>query len=225
MIRNYLKLAWRTLLKNKMYSLIIISGLALGYASCILIYLHISDEQSFDRHHLGSDRIYRVVKDFVNDDGTYLPDATTPLAVAPAILAEIPEVEEAVRVFPNWGDKYLVRVGDKVFYEERRYRADSTYFKMFAHEFLEGDPRTALSKPTNVVLTRKMVKKYFGDESPIGKSIQIGEGENSLSVVSAVIEDIPGNTHFHFDFLLPLPANFTRNNHWGWYNWYTYIRL
>jgi putative ABC transport system permease protein len=81
MLLNYFKLAWRTLLKNKMYSLIIISGLALGYASCIMIYLHIRDELSYDTHNQDSDRIYRVVKDFVND-GTFLPDATTPPALA-----------------------------------------------------------------------------------------------------------------------------------------------
>ena len=82
MLLNYFKLAWRTLLKNKMYSLNIISGLTLGYAPCIMIYLHVCDELSYDTHNQDSDRIYRVVKDFVNDDGTFLPGATTPPALA-----------------------------------------------------------------------------------------------------------------------------------------------
>ena len=109
MIKSYLKLAWRTLIKNKMFSIIIISGLVLGYTACIVIYLHVSNEFSYDKHNQDYDRVYRVVKDFVNDDNTFLPHATTPPALAWAIKQEIPEVEEASKLIPNWGAKFLVR--------------------------------------------------------------------------------------------------------------------
>jgi putative ABC transport system permease protein len=108
MIKSYLKLAWRTLVKNKMFSLIIISGLTLGYTACIVIYLHVRNERSYDTHNRDYNRVYRVVKDFVNDDNTFLPDATTPPALAWAIKQEIPEVEEATKFIPNWGTKFLV---------------------------------------------------------------------------------------------------------------------
>ncbi|MFZ6008857.1 MAG: ABC transporter permease, partial [Bacteroidota bacterium] len=226
MLKNYFKLAWRSLFKNKLYSVIILSGLALAYTACILIYLHVSDELSYDRYHENGDRIYRVVKDFVNDDGTFLPDATTPPALAPAILKEIPEVEEAVRLMPGWGNKYLVRRGDKTFFEELRYRGDSAVLKVFTFTFLEGNPDKALSKPENVIISKKMADKYFGHESPIGKNIEIGEGDSKLKVVTAVISDIPDNSHFHFDFLMAMPSQSVEwSSDWGWYNWYTYIKL
>jgi putative ABC transport system permease protein len=226
MIRNYLKLAWRTLLKNKTYSLIIISGLALGYAACIMIYLHVSDELSYDRYHQDSDRIYRVVKDFMNDDGSVLPDATTPPALAYVIKQEIPEVEEATKLIPGWGSKFLVRNGDKVFYEEGRFRADSGILKVFTFEFLEGDAVSALSKPNNVIITQTLATKYFGEESPIGKNLEVGDGDDRLKVVTAVVKELPKNSHFHFDLLLALPLQATKwNTNWRWYNWYTYIKL
>jgi putative ABC transport system permease protein len=226
MIKSYIKLAWRTLVKNKMFSLIIISGLTLGYTACIIIYLHVRNEVSYDTHNQDYNRVYRVVKDFVNDDHTFLPDATTPPALAWAIKQEIPEVEEATRFIPNWGAKFLVRYGDKVFYEEGRYRADSTILKVFSYKFLQGNSATALNKPQSVVISRSMEKKYFGDEQALGKTIEIGEGENKVYAVTGVIEDIPEQAHFHFDFLISLAANSAQlNNNWANYSWYTYVKL
>jgi putative ABC transport system permease protein len=102
MIRNYMKLAWRNLVKQKIYSVIIVSGLALAYSACILIFLFVREETSYDRQSPDADRIYRVVKDFVNDDGTTLPDATTPPALAPALQNDISQVESVVSIFPAW---------------------------------------------------------------------------------------------------------------------------
>ena len=226
MIRSYLKLAWRTLVKNKTFSLIIISGLTLGYTACIIIYLHVRNERSYDTHNQDYHRVYRVVKDFVNDDNTFLPDATTPPALAWAIKQEIPEVEEATRFIPNWGSKFLVRYGDKVFYEEGRYRADSSILKIFSYKFLQGNSASALNKPQSVVISRSMEKKYFGEEKALGKTIEIGEGDNKAYAVTGVIEDIPEQAHFHFDFLVSLASNSARlNSNWASYNWYTYIKI
>src|SRR5436190_1687063 len=130
---------------------------------------------------------------------TFLPDATTPPALAPALVAEIPEIELALRLFPSWGGKYLVRYGEKVFYEEKRMIATSAILKMFTYEFVEGDAETALSKPKSVVISQTLAKKYFGNESPLGKTLEIGEGDNRDAIVAGVIRDVPENSHFHFD--------------------------
>ncbi|HEX6893178.1 MAG TPA: ABC transporter permease, partial [Chryseolinea sp.] len=201
-------------------------GLTLGYAACSIIYLHVRNEISYDKHNQDYDRVYRVVKDFVTDDNTFLPDATTPSALAWAIKQEIPEVEEATKLMPNWGAKFLVRYGDHVFYEEGRYRADSSILKMFTYKFLEGNSATALNKPQSVVISRSMEKKYFGEEQALGKTIEIGEGDNKAYAVTGVIEDIPEQAHFHFDFIISLPSNSAQlNSNWANYFWYTYIKL
>src|SRR6187549_1153048 len=126
MLKNYVTIAFRNLLKNKAISFINIFGLASGMACALLIILFINDELSFDRFNKDPERIFRVVKDFVNEDGSKLPDATTPPALAPAMQKEIPEIERTVRIFSNWGSKYLLKYGDKKFYEEGLYRVDSS---------------------------------------------------------------------------------------------------
>src|SRR5688572_27000326 len=132
MVLNYLKLAWRNLAKQKIYSLIIVSGLALAYSACIVIFLFVREETSYDKQAADHERIHRVVKDFVNDDGTFLPDATTPPALAPALQSDISQVESVIRIFPSWGTKFLVRNGEISFYEPRVYRADSNLFRFFS---------------------------------------------------------------------------------------------
>ena len=113
MLKNYLKIAWRNLLRYKGISLINILGLSIGITCCVLVSLFIIDERSYDKYHADAGRIYRVVKDFVNDDGSKLPDATTPPAIAPALQKDIPEIETVVRLFPGWGSKFYVRNGEK----------------------------------------------------------------------------------------------------------------
>src|SRR5215470_10610596 len=119
MIKNHLKITLRNLWKNKTFSFINIFGLATGIACSLLIFLFVQDELSYDRFHKDAVNIYRVVKDFVNDDGSRLPDATTPPALAPAMQQQIPEVERVTRIFPTWGFKYLVSYKEKRFLEEK----------------------------------------------------------------------------------------------------------
>lgn len=224
MLKNYLKIAVRSLKKDKTLSLINILGLSAGMGCALLMVLFIQDELSFDRFHRNPERVYRVVKDFVNDDGSKLPDATTPPAFAPALQRELPEVEQTVRIFPNWGRKYLLKYNDKSFYEEGVYRADSSFFTLFNFPFVQGNAATALRELKSIVLTEKAASKYFGHENPIGKTLEI-DGMGGFTV-SGVLADIPANSHFTFDFLIPLR---TLNNDlagtWGFYNFYTYIRL
>ncbi len=139
MIQNHLKIALRNLWKNKGFSSINIFGLAVGITCSLLIFLFVQDELSYDKFNKDSDNIYRVVKDFVNDDGSRLPDATTPPALAPAMQKEIPEVINVTRVFPNWGSNFLISYGDKKISEEKLYRVDSSFFDVFTFPFIQGE--------------------------------------------------------------------------------------
>jgi putative ABC transport system permease protein len=227
MFKNYLKTAWRNFLKYKFFSVINITGLALGLACCILAGLFIIDELSYDRQNKDATRIYRVVKDFINDDGGKTPDATTPPAIATAIQKEIPEVEHVTRLFPRgWGNNFYVRSGEKKFMEENLYHADSSVFEVFTIPFVKGDPKTALDDPNAIVLTESAATKYFGREDPIGKTLDVDDWPPK--VVTAVIKDIPRNAHFKIDMiasLKSLDAGGRLNQAWGWYSFYTYMKL
>jgi putative ABC transport system permease protein len=225
MIKNYFKTAWRNLWKNKTFSFINIFGLAAGIASSLLIFLFVQDELSYDRFHKDAGNIYRVVKDFVNDDGSRLPDATTPPALAPAMRQEIPEVAAVTRVFPSWGRDFLITYGDKKIIEQNLYRVDSSFFDVFTFPFVKGDRNNVFKNIHSVVLTKSTAKKYFGNEDPMGKILSVDDLGDMM--VSGVIKDVPSNSHFHFDFLISVrtfPGNDLDAN-WGWYNFYTYAKL
>ncbi|RMD93019.1 MAG: FtsX-like permease family protein, partial [Calditrichaeota bacterium] len=200
MFKNQFKIAIRNLLKNKIYTIINITGLAIGMASSILIFLFVLDELSYDRYHKNAERIYRIVE----ESQAYgklisLPQMQAPMG--PALVATFPEVENAVRLFPV-RSTVLVRYGEKSFNEEGLLYADSTIFDIFTFPILSGDPGAALRDPNTVVITRKMAKKIFGHESPIGEQLTIGKDETYT--VTNVVEDVPQNSHFTFNFLLPL---------------------
>jgi putative ABC transport system permease protein len=226
MVINYLKIAIRTILRQKVFSIINVLGLSIGMSTCILIFLYVNLESSFDKHHANADRIYRVVKDFMNDDGSFLPDATTPPAVAAAIQVEIPEIEAVTRLFPSWGRQYLIRYGDdKKFIETELYRVDSSFFKVFTIPFIKGNPDKVFEKRTSIVFTESAAKKYFGTDDALGKVVQLdnmGDYE-----VTGVIKDYPENSHFKFDFLISTRTIGGGNidTNWGFYNFYTYIKL
>src|SRR5205814_52485 len=193
MIKNYLKIAWRNLLRYKGFSLINIFGLAIGITCCVLVSLFIMDETSYDRYNQDAASIYRVVKDFVNDDGSKLPNATTPPAIGAAIQKDIPEIEHVVRIMPGWGNKFYVRNGEKRFIEENVYRADSSFFDVFSFQFIRGNPKTALKDFNNIVITESTAKKYFDKEDHMGKTLDIDTWDPR--VVTAVIKDVPEHSH------------------------------
>ena len=223
MIKNYLKTAWRNLLRQKGFSLINIFGLASGMACSLLIFLYVTDENSYDRFNKNSENIYRVVKDFVNDDGTKLPDATTPPALAPALQNEIPEVVHTTRVYPSWGRNFLIQSGKKKITDEKVYRVDSSFFDVFTVPFIYGDPKSAFKELNSVIITESTAKRFFGDENPMGQIIKLDQLGDMA--VTGVVEDIPDNAHFHFNFLISV-RKFSGNidGNWGWYNYYTYIK-
>ena len=223
MLRNFFLVAWRNLRRNKVYSFINIAGLGLGIACALLIILYVVDEGSYDRYHRDAANIYRIVKDFVNDDGSRLPDATTPPALAPAMQKALPEVAKVTRIFPGWGNKFLISYGEKKFIEERLFRVDSSFFDVFSFPFLQGNPKSAFADANFILVTESMAKKYFGSEDPMHKVLHTDFGDLP---VKGVLKDVPPNSHFHFDFLVSM-RKFSGDidSRWGWYNFYTYVKL
>ena len=227
MYKSYFKIAWRNLWKHKSLSFINIFGLATGMACSLLIFLFVADELSYDRFNKDANRIYRVVKDFVNSDGSHIPDATTPPALAPSMQREIPGIEHVTRVFPGWGISNLVSYEDKHIYSEKLFRADSSIFDVFTFSFVEGNAKDALKQVNSVILTESVARKYFGVEEPMGKVLQMDVSGNTMDMmVSGVVKDIPDNAHFHFDFLIPIRTfDGDIDNSWRQSIFYTYIKL
>jgi putative ABC transport system permease protein len=192
MFKNYLKIAVRNAQKQKAYSLINIFGLAIGLACCILMVLYVQDELCFDRFHENGDRIVRI-----GYEGEFGRTARTPHILAPALLQSYPEVENAVRIKAL--ERPVVSHGDEKFYEDRFYYADPSIFAIFTFPFIAGDPQNALSSPDALVLTQETAQRYFGDRNPLGETLEVvGLG---LFNITGVVENVPRNSHFRFDFL------------------------
>jgi putative ABC transport system permease protein len=221
MVRNYIKTAVRNLLKYRGFSLINIVGLGFGVACCLLILLFVQDELSYDQYHEKADRIYRVGFDAIlNNNASKGVVSCAP--IARALVEEFPEVEASTRA-RNYGYP-VFRYGEKVFSEERVFWVDSTFFDVFTVPFLKGDPKTALTKPASIVLTQSMANKYFGDEDPMGKSLNADNRRDYL--VTGVVEDVPRNSHFHYDFLASLVTYpIDQDILWVSNNYYTYFAL
>lgn len=201
MFKNYIKIALRNLRKNPGYSFINIFGLALGMGITILILLYVQHELSYDEYHENSDRIVRASRAWFNQDGEislHLGHAAPPFG--PLLEQDFEgTVEKMVRFFEI---NPLLRYEENAFVEDRFFFADPEVFEMFSWEMMEGDPATALTYPDGIVLTESMAQKYFGDENPMGKSIEAEVGGTNLQFqVRGIMEDIPENSHFQFDFL------------------------
>ena len=220
MIKNYFKVAWRNLWKNKSFSLINILGLATGLACFILISLYVVDELSYDRYNKKADRIYRVNTDLVFGGATMTMAATSD-PMGETLKKDYPQVEQYTRIYRN--GSVDIKKGDVYINEKNMAHVDSTFFDMFSLPALYGDTKTALNEPNTVVLTETAARKYFDRPDVMGETIETGKG--TLYKITAVIKDIPENSHFHFDFL------FSMDNvryQWGNYlsfNFITYILL
>ncbi|MCP4757041.1 MAG: FtsX-like permease family protein [Proteobacteria bacterium] len=221
MLGNYLKIAYRNLKRYRGYSLINVSGLAIGIACCLLILLYVRYELSYDRHWDKADRIYRVAYEKRFSDET-VRIAISPVPLADALLSDHPEVLEATRLVQ--GGNKLIAYERNRFYENRFLFADARFFKVFPVRFIQGNPETALEKPHSIVLTEAAARKYFGYEDPIGKSIRI-ENKDAYRI-TGVVENVPQNSHFHFDFLASLASlPLIDSRSWLNKNIYTYILL
>ncbi|MCY3771886.1 MAG: ABC transporter permease [Gemmatimonadetes bacterium] len=225
MFRNYLTVAVRHLNRQKGYASINVMSLALGIACALLILLYIRDELSYDRYHEKADRIYRVISE-ERDRDQVIRTAEVMMPTVKFMREDFPEVEDMVRFVPP-GNAWMIKYGDRGFYERNFYLADSSVFNVFDVPLITGDPRTALAGIDKVVLSESIARKYFGDENPMGKILD-AEGSFHFEV-TGVMRDLPANTHFGFDILAafriqehysPNPADV-----WDWRKSYSYVLL
>ena len=198
MFRTNLKISFRNLMKNKLYSFINISGLTVGIASAMLIFLWIQNEVSHDRFHTKIDRIYLMNNRDKTSDGIAVWNFTSK-PMGPAIKKDYPEVEDVVRI-NNSGANFLISNGDKHFSLHGNF-VDTGFLNMFSFPLLEGNAGNALSSVNNIVLTEQLAKKLFGNEDAMGKTVKV-DSVNYLTV-TGVLKDLPSNTSFQFEYLLP----------------------
>ena len=196
MFKNDIKMALRTIKRNKGYTFINVTGLAVGLASCILISLFVQHELSYDRFHKKSDRIVRIgMSAEIGANNFTIADGPAPLAEA--LLNDLPEVIESTRLFRV--RQIFIRSKDKQFKEEKFLFADPNIFEVFSLPLLSGDPKTVLAEPDSVVITPKIAEKYFGTIDVLGETL-LGENDRSLKI-TGVVRELPDNSHFTFDFL------------------------
>lgn len=214
MIKNYLKIAWRNLLKHKTFSGINILGLSIGIAACIIIFIYVHFELTYDRYNRNADRIARITSTIKAPESDFML-ATCPNALADALKHDFPEVASAVRLDHV---AQAVKFNDGVFKEEDFYRTDADIFSVFSFDFIEGNSAAALQKPQSIVLTQSIAKKYFGETSPLGKPL-VCNGAPLL--VTGVVKDRPANSDIHIDALLS--ADFSATATWDDFDLYTYV--
>jgi putative ABC transport system permease protein len=222
MMRNYLKIALRNMRKHKVYSFINISGLAVSIACCLMILMHIRFESSYDNYHRDADRVYRLGIDISTSSfkRTFAPIS---YFEAPYLKDNFPQVEAVARLRDISG--VLVRRGDRGFYENDVVQADHDIFDVLTFPFIQGDPEAALTRPGTVVVSESMGRKYFGNESPMGQTIQVGGSE---FVVSGVMADPPKNTHLKFGLIASMVGSEVpewARQHWSLNVFYTYVKF
>lgn len=221
MIKNYIKTAFRNLIKNKGFTAINILGLALGLATCLLIVFYVFDELSYDRFNVKADRIFRVNNDikFGGNTNTY---AVAPAPLADALKSDFPEIEQATRFRMIGGNQ--VKKGTQHIQEDMMVYADASVFSIFTLPMIAGDPASALKEPHTVVITEEIAKKYFNRTNVVGQSLTFND--NELYKVTGVIKNIPAQSHFRFDFFISMTTlEESRDGAWLSNNFNTYILL
>ena len=216
MYKNYLKVALRNLWKNKAFSAINIMGLASGLAVCLLIVLYVVDELSYDKYNVNADRIYRIDADiYFNNTSAIFAVAPNPLA--PALKRNFPEIAEMTRI--NYQGGILVKKDNRNVQDEHAAFADSTFFKVFTIPMIAGNAANALKDPGSIVIDETTAKKYFNTTNVIGKTLVVDN--NNYCKITAVIKDIPKQSHFHFHFIRPKSDK--DNDSWLSNNIYNYV--
>lgn len=226
MLKSYLKVALRNLLKQKFYTVINIAGLSVGLMACLLITLFVFDELSYDTYHEKADRIYRT-DGYFRMGGQENYYAVAPAPMARTLVETYPEVVDAVR-FRDRGD-FTVQQGDNTYRESEVVFVDSSLFNVFTIPLLYGHPATALNRPNTLVISRAAAQKYFGhdweDNPPLGKTLLMGR-EKIAYQVSGIFEEIPSHSHFHFDMFLSMASiEESREDMWLNNNFNTYLLL
>ncbi len=226
MLRNYIKIALRNFIRQWSFSLLNISGLAVGMAASILILIWVVDEWNFDRFHHNLPELYRVYEkqEYAGQDPLLVYNTPGPLA--PALQENFPEFKNISRFSPVWQQLVFSR-GDKLFHEREGYFADREVFEMFTFEFVAGNAGNALNDPGDMVITTGLAEKYFGNEDPLGQTITVNNDYEFT--VTAVIAN-PSNTHFNYSFIITFGTNAERfwgqtANSWNSNSFFTYVQI
>jgi len=219
MIRNILKSAIRNITNRLGYTLLNVLGMTIAITASLFLILYVFHEISYDRYHDNIDRIYRV-QSYIQETDDEFTWIVAQIPFAPQVVRDYPEVERSTRMF-NMG-RTLFRYEEEENNEERVYYADSTFFDIFSYKLLDGALEGSLDRPNTIVLTETMSERYFGTESPIGKSLQSGE---DLYTVTAVIDDVPENSHILFDGLVSRNTLPDQLGSWGQFGVFTYLLL
>ncbi|SHM19055.1 ABC transporter permease [Mucilaginibacter sp. OK098] len=219
MFKNYFKIAFRNLWRNKGFSAINIFGLAIGLAVCLLITLFVIDELSYDKYNINADRIYRVTSDFKVNGSVFL-DRESPASMAATMVKEYPNIEMAARLKNN--GKILVKKDNQTLIEDNCYYADANLFKVFTLPMIAGDPKTALNEPHSLVINENIAMKYFNTLDVIGKTMHI---DNTADYkITGVIKNMPVQSHLHFSFIKAISERADRNEtQWTSENSMTYL--
>jgi putative ABC transport system permease protein len=230
MFRSYLLVAWRSLLRNKLFSLVNITGLAIGVTSVFLIYLYDVVEHSYDVQIPSVDRIFRVpIGYYAKEEAYERASAENHPAVGPALKEAFPEIEEYARLMSSTraAASTVAVTGERqgksfVFNEDQVYYADPTFISMFGMQMVEGDATTCLAERHSIVLTESVAKKYYNGEPAVGNSVRVNNEEYK---VTGIVRDLPPNTHFNFEVLLAFNEKDFASESWGWPNFLTYIKV
>ncbi|MFI5153553.1 MAG: ABC transporter permease [Chitinophagales bacterium] len=221
MIKNLILIALRNFRKDKWYSLLNVLGLTIGISFSLFLIFYVTDELSFDRYNEKADRIYRV-NSYIQERDKNTNWTITQFPLAPTLKKDFPEVEEAVRLSSR--ERTLFKNGDKNFYETKAYYSDSNIFHVFTTKFVEGNEK-ALYEPNSIVISKTLAEKYFGKNVKAqGKTLKT---VYDLYKVTAVIEDVPKNSHLRYDMLISMSSQqqFGGGNNWGNFNYFTYVLL
>jgi len=231
MLKNYFKIAFRNLKRQKIYSFINITGLSLGLACCILITLYVHFELSYDGYHDKADNIYRIIE-IETESGKKQYSAATPAPLAPTLSEEFPDIVQVVRIFhPSWIEKWKISYEDRTFFEEGVFFADPSILEVFNFPLIHGQEQNALREPYSMIITKEMAQKYFGHSNPVGKVLSV----HGVQIkITGITQDIPPNSHIRFQFLVSLATLESpgfRNvasdmlDNWRSHNFYSYLLL
>ncbi|MEO8820848.1 MAG: ABC transporter permease, partial [Ginsengibacter sp.] len=217
MFKNYFKIAFRSLWKNKVFSAINIIGLATGLAVCLLIVLYVRDELSHDKYNVNADRIYRLDAD-IYFNNTEANMAQSPDPLGPALVRDYPDIQQMVRL--NYQGDILVKKNNENVRDHYAVFADSTFFKVFTVPMIKGNPASALNEPNSIVIDETTAKKYFNTIDVLGKNLYVDN--STYCKITGVIKDMPRQSHFHFSFIRT-KRDYPKSDSWLSNNTYNYI--
>lgn len=227
MVKNYLKIAFRNLTKNKFFSAINIAGMTIGMASFFIIGLYVFDELKYDEYHPDKERTFRIYNVRTGNDGNVNRYPIVPPVFAATLKEDFPQIESTLRFMDSYGEELVSIDGDNRFYQSGSIYAETSIFDMLSIKLLQGNPATALKEPNQVAISASFANKHFGKGEAMNSTIRIGKADYT---VTGVFQDIPKHSHLQTDMIMSfstLLQNWTasRKNSWVWQQFFTYIKL